>query len=281
MISKLLTSAFPKPALMGIVNVTPDSFSDGGRYFSHETAIKHALALAKDRVDIVDIGGESSRPGALSVDEKEELRRVIPVVEGIRKKSEIPISIDTTKSSVARAAIMAGANMINDISAGRLDPRIFAVAVKYNVPICLMHMQGVPRTMQDAPHYKDIIGEIKSFLEKVSKRAMAAGIDRSQIVIDPGIGFGKSPTDNVKILKSLRSFAMLGFPLLVGTSRKSFFGKLLGHDLGKRLEGTLATLAVAVDAGVAIFRVHNVAAARRFLDTYLLCRNLTVMDLGV
>lgn len=259
------------PVLMGIVNVTPDSFSDGGRYFSTNSAIDHALKLAGDGADILDIGGESTRPGAEPVSADEEIRRTIPVIEGIRKQSKIPISIDTSKSLVARRAIEAGADMINDISAGRFDPQMFPLAAEKKVPVCLMHMQGKPRTMQANPSYKDIIGEIRDFLSERAKAAMKAGIDKSNIIIDPGIGFGKTAEGNIEIIKNLNQFVKLGFPVLLGTSNKSFIGKLMGLDVKDRLEATLATLAVATDAGVSILRVHNVASAKQFLGMYCLC----------
>lgn len=260
------------PALMGIVNATPDSFSDGGRFLDPHAAVGHALKLAEEGADIIDLGGESSRPGAGAVSIDEELRRVLPVIEGIRKRSKVPISIDTTKAAIAEAALVAGADMVNDISAGRFDPAILAVAAKHGVPICLMHMQGEPRTMQVAPAYDDLVGEIRLFLADAMRRAVAAGIARDRIIIDPGIGFGKAPMDNVTLLQRLPDFRELEAPILVGTSKKSFMGKLLGFDVDKRLEGTLATLAVAIEGGAAVLRVHDVASARRFIDAWLLCR---------
>jgi dihydropteroate synthase len=259
-----------RPALMGIVNVTPDSFSDGGRYFDPQAAVEHALSLVEEGADVIDVGGESTRPGSEPVAEDEELRRVMPVIEGIRLQSPVPISIDTTKSRVARRAIGAGANMINDTSAGRFDPAMLDLAAGEDVPICLMHMKGTPRTMQLDPHYDDLIGEIGAFLREVIKRAQARGVRK--VIIDPGIGFGKTAQDNVAILRRLDEFAGLGAPVLVGPSRKSFIGKMLGLDIDKRLEATLATLAVAVEGGAQILRVHDVGPARRFLEMYMLCR---------
>lgn len=257
---------------MGIVNVTPDSFSDGGKYFNTQSAVEHALKLASDGADILDIGGESSRPGAEPVPLDEEMRRTIPVIEGIKKSSNVPISIDTTKAAVASRAIDAGAGMINDISAGRFDPEMFSVAAKSECTICLMHMQGEPRTMQAKPHYNDLIGEISSFLSARIEKAVDAGIARSNIIIDPGIGFGKTPEGNIEIIKNLNQFVKLGFPVLIGASNKSFIGKLMGLDVEDRLEATLATLAIAADAGAAIVRVHDVAATRRFLAMYRMVR---------
>lgn len=258
-----------RPTLMGIVNPTPDSFSDGGRFLCTDAAIDHALRLAGEGADIIDIGGESTRPGADPVSEEEELSRTIPVIEGIRRRCPVPISIDTTKAAVARRALEAGADMINDISAGRFDPAILDVAACAGIPICLMHMQGEPRTMQITPSYKDLLGEIRGFLAGAIERACACGIDRSRIIVDPGIGFGKSAEDNVTILQNLGKLGSFKCPILIGTSRKSFFGKLLGLDVDKRLEATLATLAVAIDGGASILRVHDVGPARRFIDAYV------------
>lgn len=258
--------------LMGIVNVTPDSFSDGGRFFDCSLAVEHALELIKAGADIIDIGGESTRPGALPVSVDEELRRVLPVIEDVRKKSDIPISIDTTKSIVAKHSIDAGASMINDISAGRFDPEIFSVVASTKVPICLMHMQGLPQTMQINPHYENIISEIHKFLLDAISRATEAGISREQIIIDPGIGFGKTPEDNIEIIRHLDKFLDLRCPILIGTSKKSFIGKLLDLEVDKRFPATLATLAVAIEKGAHIFRVHDIAPARHFLDMFLMCK---------
>lgn len=255
---------------MGIVNVTPDSFSDGGRYLDPQAAIDHALSLVEEGADIIDIGGESTRPGSEPVAGDEELGRVMPVIEGIRLKSAVPISIDTTKSQVARRAIGAGANMINDTSAARFDSAMLELAARENVPICLMHMKGTPRTMQIDPRYDDLMGEIGSFLQEAVNRARAQGVKK--IIVDPGIGFGKTAQDNVVILRRLDELSHLGVPVLVGPSRKSFIGKMLGLDVDKRLEATLATLAVSVEGGASILRVHDVGQARRFIDMYILCR---------
>lgn len=280
-----------RPALMGIVNATPDSFSDGGFFADAASAIDHSLKLADEGADIIDVGGESTRPGAEAVSEEEESRRVIPVIEGIRRLSGIPVSIDTTKSLVARRALDAGADMINDISAGRFDPAILDIAAQFEVPICLMHMQGSPGSMQISPHYEDLVGEIVAFLSDAVERAAGAGVSRQRVIVDPGIGFGKSAEDNVTILKRLREFRLsncqepctqvqgdIGFdeeeaiPILIGTSRKSFLGKLLGFDVNNRLEGTLASLALAMEGGASILRVHDVGPVRRFVDTCLLLR---------
>jgi dihydropteroate synthase len=261
-----------RPAIMGVVNVTTDSFSDGGQFLDSGDAIRHALQLANSGADIIDVGGESTRPGSASVDLDDELGRVIPVIEGIRAKSSVPISIDTTKSGVASAAIGAGADIVNDISAGLFDPQILDVVAESGVGLSLMHMKGTPENMQIDPTYGDLIGEISTFLVDASKRALACGVGPESIILDPGVGFGKSAGDNVLLLKELQSFVDLGFPILIGTSKKSFMGKLLGYEVNERLEGTLATLAVAMDGGASIVRVHDVLEAKRFMDTYSLFR---------
>lgn len=251
---------------MGILNITPDSFSDGGEFYKPNKAIDHALRIAHEGADIIDIGGESSRPGSKPVSLNEELKRVIPVTQGIRRQSNIPISIDTTKSEVAHEAMEAGANMINDISAGCFDPKIFDVAAKAQVPICLMHMKGTPRTMQENPFYEDLMEEIKSFLADATKRATEAGIDPDKIILDPGIGFGKTAQDNATILKKLPTLKSLNKPILIGPSKKSFIGKLLGLQVNDRLEATLATLSFAYKNGASILRVHDVASAKKYLS---------------
>lgn len=251
---------------MGILNVTPDSFSDGGTFEKPRLAIEHALKMEKDGADIIDIGGESSRPGSRPISCEEETERIIPVILGIRKHSTIPISIDTTKSKVAEQAVKAGAQMINDISAGRFDPQIFSVAAKEDIPICLMHMKGTPKDMQKNPFYEDLMGEIKSFLLEAINNAIKAGVNPDKIVVDPGIGFGKTAEDNVTILKELSFLKSLNKPILIGPSRKSFIGKLLGLEVNDRLEATLATLSAAYKNGASILRVHDVGAARRYLS---------------
>ena len=258
------------PAIMGILNVTPDSFSDGGLYIEPKKAISHALRLVDDGADIIDIGGESTRPGSSPISEDEEMARVIPVIEGVRSRSEIPISIDTSKSSVAKAAIEAGADLINDISAGRFDPKIFELAVLHKKPICLMHMKGLPKNMQDNPHYDDLIFEIRSFLSETASLTISKGVPSELIILDPGIGFGKSADDNIAILRSISSFKSLGFPLLVGTSNKSFISNKLGLGIKDRLEATLATIPACVNGGVSIVRVQDVKGVRRLLNMYSL-----------
>jgi dihydropteroate synthase len=249
--------------VMGILNVTPDSFSDGGRYFDAEAALKHGIVLAEDGADIIDVGGESTRPGAEPVGASDEIARVVPVIAALRDRSEIPISIDTTKAEVAAAALDAGADMVNDVSAGRFDDGMLPLAAARGVPIVLMHMLGEPRTMQGAPRYDDVTADVRSFLAERARVAIEAGVAATKIVVDPGFGFGKTREHNLELLRNLRSFADLGYPVLAGTSRKTFIGTTLDLPVGERLEGTAATVALAVAAGVAIVRVHDVGPMRR------------------
>ena len=260
-----------KPVLMGILNITPDSFSDGGIYYEKSMAIDRAFEMEALGADIIDIGGESTKPGSDVVQEEEELRRVMPVIQAIRSETDILISIDTTKSEVARQAIEAGANLINDVSAGRFDDEMFHLAASKNVPICLMHMKGKPKTMQQNPVYEDLIGEIGHFLKDVVMKAKKAGVQN--VLIDPGIGFGKSADDNVEILKRLDELILDDTCMLIGTSRKSFIGNKLGLDVKDRLEPTLATLYLAYQRGATWFRIHDVGSARRFLDTVVMLEN--------
>lgn len=250
--------------IMGILNVTPDSFSDGGLFFDTDKAVAHGESMAEEGADIIDIGGESTRPFSEPVPEEEEIRRVIPVIEKLAPRVSVPISIDTTKARVAQYAIEAGATMINDISALRLDPRMGDVAAKAGVPVVLMHMQGTPKTMQESPYYEDVIQEIKLFLVESIKRAEEFGIERGNIIVDPGIGFGKTVAHNLSIIKHIHVFKSLGVPLLLGVSRKSFITKILGNDMEQRENGTQAVLAIAAMNGVEILRVHDV---RRAYDT--------------
>ena len=246
---------------MGILNVTPDSFSDGGLYFNSERAIERGLALARDGADIIDIGGESTRPYSENVSLKEELARVIPVIEGLKEKLLIPISIDTCKAEVARQALNAGASMINDISALRFDPEMASVAAEAGIPVVLMHMQGTPGNMQDNPSYDDLIPEILDFLRGAIDRAIKSGIKKDLIIVDPGIGFGKSFDHNLEIIKGLNRFASLGRPILLGTSRKAFIGNILGKEPDKRDAGTMATVSAGILNGAHIVRVHDVKMA--------------------
>ena len=254
------------PVLMGVLNVTPDSFSDGGRFYQADAALRRIDELQRQGADIVDIGGESTRPGSASVTADEELRRVMPAVEAAVERFDLPVSVDTTKADVARAALDAGAEIINDISGLRFDPELASLAARSGAGLALMHIRGRPRSMQQDIHYDDLLGEIASELQESVDRALAAGCERDRIVIDPGIGFGKTAEQNLVAIDRLDRFRELGFPILIGPSRKSFIGKTLGLDVDDRLEATLAACVVALMRGARIFRVHDVAAARRALD---------------
>lgn len=243
---------------MGVLNRTPDSFSDGGKYMSEESAVSYALNMARDGADIIDIGGESTRPGALPVDVNEELGRVIPVIKRLKALIDIPISIDTSKSHVAKAALENGASMVNDITGLKGDRDMAGVVTRFDVPICIMHMKGSPRTMQISPQYDDLIGEIIASLRESIDLAAGAGIDEKKIIIDPGIGFGKTLEHNLKIIKELRRLTNLGRPILIGPSRKSFIGQILNSDVSERLTGTSSSVALAISNGANIVRVHDV-----------------------
>lgn len=247
--------------VMGILNVTPDSFSDGGRYLDRDKAVDHGLSMARDGADIIDVGGESTRPSAEKISSDEELDRVISVIERLCREVTIPVSIDTYKSAVAREALKAGASMINDISALRFDPQMAAVAARAGVPVILMHMKGTPETMQSNPTYEALIPEILDFLRDAMDRATNAGIRRDLILVDPGIGFGKTFDDNLKIIRDLSQFASLGRPILLGTSNKAFIGHILNKELHERDIGTMATVAVGVLNGAHLVRVHDVKKA--------------------
>ncbi|MBW1708942.1 MAG: dihydropteroate synthase [Deltaproteobacteria bacterium] len=251
---------------MGVINVTPDSFSDGGDCYAHDTAVTYGLRLAEAGADILDIGGESTRPGAESVSEDEELRRVIPVIEGLAGKVDVPLSVDTCKAGVAEAALKAGASIVNDISAGRMDPKLLHVTARAGVPLILMHMKGEPRTMQVNPTYKDLIGEIKSFLLEAANRAEKAGVSREMIIIDPGIGFGKTFDHNLTLINRLEEIINLEYLVMIGASRKAFLGKILGGALPKERDiGTAAVTALAAYKGAHILRVHNIELAKQTL----------------
>lgn len=252
--------------LMGTINVTPDSFSDGGRFYKTDQAIKQGELLASDGADILDVGGESTRPFSDSVDIEEELRRVIPVVSELAKRTPLPISIDTCKGQVARAALDAGATMINDISGLRYDPELVKLAATSQVPLVLMHMQGSPRTMQLEPHYGSLLSEIIGFLEERIQFACEAGVPRDQIIVDPGIGFGKTVHHNLLIVKHLDSLATLGRPILLGTSRKSFIGAVLDKEVTEREPGSWATVCAGIIKGAHIVRVHEVTTCRQIAD---------------
>lgn len=247
--------------IMGIVNVTPDSFSDGGQFDTPVKALDHARRLIDDGADILDVGGESTRPGSDPVPVDEELRRVIPVIEGIRSFSSVPLSVDTTKSEVARDALSAGANMINDISGATFDPGIADVVVRYDAILVIMHMQGTPKTMQQNPRYENVVNEVLQWLAERTESLRSRGL--RQMVVDPGFGFGKRLEDNFRLLAGLESFRALGYPLLVGTSRKGFLGALFDAPPNDRLEGTLVSNILAVMKGATILRVHDVRQVRR------------------
>ncbi len=258
-----------KPMLMGILNVTPDSFSDGGRYLEVSAALAQGLKLAEEGAEIIDVGGESTRPGAESVAAEEQIRRVTPVIEALA--AALPegrfISIDTTLAKVAEAAVQAGATLINDVSAGRDDPQMFQLAARYRLPIVLMHMQGTPKTMQDSPAYQNVVSEVLQFLQARAEAAQRAGVAQEQILIDPGIGFGKRKSDNLKLLAHIDRFVATGWPVLLGTSRKRFMGQVLEvTDPTELISATVATTALGVMAGVKVFRVHDVRENRQALE---------------
>ncbi len=249
--------------IMGVLNVTPDSFSDGGKFQTIEAAIARSIEMVAAGVDIIDIGGESTKPGAIPVDAKTELERVIPVIRGIRLHPDtryMPISIDTTKSTVAQAAIEAGADIINDVSGGNSDSQMLSTVSRLRVPYVMMHMRGTPMTMQRMTDYTDVVGEILAFFESQIQLAIAHGIDRSNIIIDPGIGFAKTYAQNIELIQHLDSFRKLDLPLLVGVSRKKFIGKILNQKSPeRRVWGTAAACCAAIAGGVDILRVHDVA----------------------
>lgn len=251
----------PRAAVMGIVNVTPDSFSDGGAYFSTRKAVDHVLAMCEAGADIVDVGAESTRPGAQAVDADTERRRVIPVIETLSDRIEQPISIDTSKAEVARDALAAGAQIINDVTGFTGDEDMPAVAADSGAAVIVMHMRGNPRSMQRHPRYRDIMSEITAYLRGCIERAVKAGVKESQIVVDPGIGFGKTVSHNLEIMRRMHEFRSLGRPVLVGSSRKSFIGKVLDAPMDRRLWGTAATVCWAVAHGASVVRVHDVREA--------------------
>lgn len=247
-----------RPLLMGIVNVTPDSFFDGGRFCDPQRAVAHALRLVEEGADLLDIGAESTRPGALPVDEQEERRRLVPVVAAVAKAVSVPISVDTSKAEVAKAAIDAGAIMVNDVTALRGDSAMVGVVAQAGVALVLMHMQGTPDIMQHAPRYDDVVGEVAQFLAERVRYAIDQGVARDRIVVDPGIGFGKTLGHNLDLLANLRVFAELGYPVLVGPSRKGFIGQLTDQSVEARGWGTAGVVALAVEQGANILRVHDV-----------------------
>jgi dihydropteroate synthase len=262
----------PLPLLMGIVNVTPDSFSDGGRFLDSGAAVEHGLRLVAEGADLLDVGGESTRPGAAPVDAQEELRRVMPVIEHLNQKTDVPLSIDTSKASVARRAIDAGAQIINDVTALAGDPDMIPLAVETGCGVCAMHAQGTPRTMQDNPVYSDVVAEVFEFLRLRRDALQAAGIEPDRIAVDPGIGFGKTTEHNLQLLSNVRRFHSLGCPILVGHSRKRFLAKLIcrrspcGYPaIADPTAGTIGVALSLARQGVQILRVHDVAAVHEAL----------------
>ena len=254
-----------RPQVMGVLNITPDSFSDGGDFFAPEKAVQHALQMEAEGAAIIDIGGESTRPGAEPVTEADELRRVVPVIEALQSRLRVPISIDTQKPGVMRAAIQAGAGFINDVNALRA-PGALDVAADCGVPVCIMHMQDDPRTMQADPQYDDVVDEVKTFLQLRLSACEQAGIRREQIVLDPGFGFGKTVHHNLQLLARLKEIDRLGQPVIVGLSRKSMIGKLLGLEVGERLPASIALTVLAVERGARLVRSHDVAATWQALQ---------------
>jgi dihydropteroate synthase len=244
---------------MGVLNVTPDSFSDGGRFVNSEAAVAHALRMVEEGAGLIDVGGESTRPGAQGVSAQEEIRRVVPVIEALAARTKVPISIDTSKPAVMTAAIRAGATMVNDVRALR-EPGAIEAAAQTEAAICLMHMQGEPRTMQADPRYGDVVAEVRDFLRERAEACVAGGIAKNRLVIDPGIGFGKRLEHNLALLAGLPALTSLGWPVLVGVSRKSMFGALLGRAVDERVAGGVAAVTAAVLAGASVVRTHDVAA---------------------
>ncbi len=253
------------PKLMGVVNVTPDSFSDGGLYLDPDAAIAHGEELARDGAAILDVGGESTRPGAEEVSEEEELRRVLPVIEGLAG-GEAVVSIDTSKLAVAEAALDAGASIVNDVTALRRDPEIGGLCAERGAGLVLMHMPGDPRSMQESPVYEDVVDEVKAFLAERMEVAVAAGVEEERIWLDPGIGFGKTLEHNLELLRRLGELRALGRPLMIGTSRKSFIGKIDGSGVDERIGGTIASSVLAAAEGADVLRVHDVAEVGQAMD---------------
>ena len=251
-----------RPLLMGIVNVTPDSFFDGGKFYDPKRAVEHALRLVDEGADLLDIGAESTRPGSCPVDAQEERRRLIPVVTAVAKAVSVPISVDTSKAEIARAAIDAGAVMVNDVTALRGEAAMADVVAETEAGLVLMHMQGTPETMQRAPHYSDVVAEVMQFLHDRARFAIDHGVSKDRIVLDPGIGFGKALEHNLDLLANLHVFAELGFPLLLGPSRKGFIGQLTQQSVEERAWGTAGVVALAVEQGANILRVHDVGSMK-------------------
>ena len=253
-----------RPLVCGVLNVTPDSFSDGGRFHSFDRAVERGRTLAAEGADLIDVGGESTRPGSRPPTLAEELDRVVPVVEALGRQVPVPLSVDTSRPEVMREAVAAGASMVNDVRALR-SPGALEAAAELGVPVCLMHMQRSPESMQEDPRYRDVVVEVRTFLAERMRACLAAGIRQEHLVVDPGFGFGKTLTHNVALLASLDAFTGLGVPVMVGLSRKSVLGQLTGRTVGDRLPGSLAAAIVAVQRGATLLRVHDVAATRDVL----------------
>jgi dihydropteroate synthase len=258
-------TSFQRPALMGVLNVTPDSFSDGGDFLDPAAAAAQAERLAAEGADLIDVGGESTRPGAEPVTAEEELRRVMPVLEEIGGRGLAALSIDTSKAAVARAALAAGATFVNDVTALRADPELAPLVAGAGADVCLMHMLGEPRTMQENPRYDDVVAEVKAFLEERLEFALTCGIEEEKVWLDPGIGFGKRLEHNLEILRRLDEIVAIGCPIVVGVSRKSFLGALTGRGERERVAGTVAANVLAFERGATMFRVHDVAPTREAL----------------
>ncbi len=256
------------PVLMGIVNTTPDSFSDGGRFSNHDQAVDHALQLVADGAGILDVGGESTRPYSETVSEQEELDRTVPVIERLSARTDVPVSIDTSKAAVAEAALAAGAQIINDVTGLEGDPRMIDVAVASGAGLCAMHMQGTPQTMQDNPNYQDVVAEVLDYLVARKTELLARGIRAERICLDPGIGFGKTHAHNLQLIHNARAFHQAGCPILVGHSRKGFIGKILGDQQADRDIGTATILLSLANQGIQVVRVHNVAACQQALGVW-------------
>ena len=252
-----------RPLLMGILNVTPDSFSDGGRFADHDRAIAHGLQMLKDGADLIDVGGESTRPGAATVSPDEEMKRIIPVIEALCRTAGAVVSVDTMKAPVAQAAMEAGACVINDVSALTHDPDMKHVAKRYGAGVVLMHMRGTPQTMQKEPHYTDVVGEVSAYLGDRVRTLSGEGLRLGTLAIDPGIGFGKTMEHNLELLSQLEVLAELGLPLVVGVSRKSFIGKITGCEVDQRLAGSLAALSFCALKGAGVLRVHDVKESKQ------------------
>ena len=266
------TLSLERPQVMGILNVTPDSFSDGGRFFSLEGAVERAREMEREGADIIDIGGESTRPNAPAVTLEQELERVVPVIEALKGQISVPISIDTYKAAVARAACAAGAEIVNDVTGLMFDPEMARVTAEADAGLVVMHTRGMPDTMQGDTGYDDLVGEVKKYLQHSLELAKGAGVAASRIVVDPGLGFGKSPEGNLELIRRLEELLSLGCPILVGPSRKSFVGAVTGRGGGERIFGTAAAVALSIAHGASIIRVHDVAAMR---DVAVMARALS------